>query len=138
MQFYQLYTIHIQIVRFYPLCIYALLLNKTEQTHSKYLKAISSVSAIAQPSKILLDFKGAAVNALTSAFRQPSFKRRYLHLCQVFLRKVNELALKKANENNCELSLALCLKPTLSFVPAELVEKSIENAIEEIEHVVER
>ena len=64
MQFYQLYTIHIQIGGFYPPCLYALLPNKIEQTCSKFLKGIASVSDNAQPSWILLDFERAAVNAL--------------------------------------------------------------------------
>ena len=138
MQFYQLYTIHIQIGGFYPPCLYALLPNKTEQTYSKFLKAITSVSDNAQPSRILLDFERAAVNAFTSAFPESSIKGCYFHLCQAFLRKINELGLKNAYENNCELSLALRLIPALSFVPTDLVEQSFESVIEEIEHVVDR
>ena len=105
MQLYQLYTIHIQIDGFYPPCLYALLPNKTEQTYSKFLKAIASVSDNAQPSRTLLDFERAAVNAFTSAFPESSINGCYFHLCQAFLRKVNELGLKKAYENNCKLSL---------------------------------
>ena len=138
MQFYQLYTIHIQIGGFYPPCLYDLLPNKTEQLYSKFLNAITSVSDNAQPSRILLDFERAAVNAFTSEFPESSIKGCYSHLCQAFLRKINELGLKKAYENNCELSLALRLIPALSFVPTDLVEQSFESAIEEIEHVVDR
>ena len=76
MQFYQLYTIHIQIFGFYPPCLYALL---PEQTYSKFLKVITSVSDNAQPSRILLDFERAAVNALTSAFPESSIVGCYFH-----------------------------------------------------------
>ena len=76
MQFYQLYTIHIQIFRFYPPCLYALL---PEQTYSKFLKVIISVSDNAQPSRILLDFERAAVNAFTSAFPESSIVGCYFH-----------------------------------------------------------
>ena len=138
MQFYQLYTIHIPIGGFYPPCLYVLLPNKTEQTYSKFLKAIASVSDNAQPSKILLDFERSAVNAFTSAFPESSFKGCYFHLCQAFLRKINELGLEKAHENKCELSLALRLTPALCFVPTDLVEESFESSNEEIEHVVDR
>ena len=105
MQFYQLYTIRIQIGGFFPPCLYALLPNKTEQTYSKLLKAISFVYVNAQPSRILLDFQRAAVNAFTSAFPESSINGCYFHLCQAFFRKVNELGLKKVYENNCEVSL---------------------------------
>ena len=91
-----------------------------------------------QPSRIVLDFEHAAVNALTSAFPESSIKGCYFHLCQAFLRKVNELGLKKAYEIKCELSLALRVIPALSFVPTDLVEQSFESLIEEIEHVVDR
>ena len=138
MQFYQLYTIHIHIGGFYPPCLYALLTNKTEQTNLKFLKAIASVSDNAQPSRILLDFEQAAVNAFTSAFPESSIKGCYFHLCQASLRKTNELGLKRAYENNCELSLVLRFIPALSFVPTDLVEQSFESVIEEIEHVVDR
>ena len=97
-----------------------------------------SVSDNAQSSRILLDFERPAVNAFTSAFPESSIKGCYFHLCQAFLRKINELGLKKAYENNCELSLALRLTPALSFVPTDLVEQSYESVIEEIEHVADR
>ena len=104
MIFYQLYTIRIQIGGFYPPCLYALLPNKTEQTYSKFLKAISFVSVNAQPSRIL-DFERAAVNAFTSAFPESLINGCYFHHCQAFFRKVNELGFKKVYENNCEVSL---------------------------------
>ena len=91
-----------------------------------------------QPSRIVLDFERAAVNALTSAFPESSIKDCYFHLCQAFLRKVNELGLKKAYEINFELSLALHVIPALNFVPTDLVEQSFESLIDEIEHVVDR
>ena len=56
MQFYQIYTVHIQTNCFYQPCIYAVLPNKTEQTYAKSLKATYTVSENAQPSTILLDF----------------------------------------------------------------------------------
>ena len=93
-------TIHIQNDGFYPPCNYALLPNKTEQTFLKFLKAISSVSDNAQLSRILLDFERAGVNSFQRAFPEPSVKVCYSHLCQAFLRKVKELLLKKAYENN--------------------------------------
>ena len=112
--------------------------KKSEQTYSKFLKVITSVSDNEQQSRILLDFERAAVNAFTSAIPESSIVGCYFHLCQAFLRKVNELGLKKTYENNCGLSLALRLIPTLSFVPTDLVEQSFESVIEEIEHVVDR
>ena len=57
---------------------------------------------------------------------------------QAFLRKINELGLKKAHENKCELCLAFCLIPALSFDPSYLDERTFESVIEKIEHVVDQ
>ena len=112
------------------------LCNGTFKTYPMQFYQLTS-SDNTQPSRIVLDFERAAVNALTSAFPELSIKSCYFHLWQAFLRKVNELGLKKAYKNNFELSIALRIIPALSFVSTDLVEQSFESVIEEMEYVVD-
>ena len=48
LQFYQLYTIHIQIGGFYPPCIYALLSNKRENSYRKLLVGLNQLTDAAE------------------------------------------------------------------------------------------
>ena len=61
--FYQLYTIHAQVGYLAPACVYALLPNKSEKTYSRTIELISPILPDASPSRILLDFEQAPMNA---------------------------------------------------------------------------
>ena len=125
MQFYQLITVHNQMGGFYPRCICAVLPNQLEQTYATLLKSIYTVSNYAQPPTILIDFKRAAVNIFGKAYLKSSVEGCYFHLGQAFLRKINKPGLKKAYENNCELSLDHRSISALGFVPTALVGKIV-------------
>ena len=130
-QFYQLYTVHIQIGGFYPPCVYALLSNKRLSTYNKFLTALKSLIGDVTPERILIDFEIAALSAFTSHY-ETDIKGCYFHLCQSFMRKISELGLKKTYEPNSELVLALNMIPALSFVPESKVEIGFDLVIEEI------
>ena len=130
-QFYQLYTVHIQIGGFYPPCVYALLSNKRLSTYNKFLTALKSLIGDVTPERILIDFEIAALSAFTSHY-ETDIKGCYFHLCQSFMRKISELGLKKTYESNSELVLALNMIPALSFVPESKVEIGFDLVIEEI------
>ena len=115
-QFYQFYTIHIQLP-----CIYALLPNKTEHTYKKLLKGLSAITENTEPHRILLDFERATLNAFASHHTGALLKGCYFHLSQAFTRKINEVGLKRLYETNHDLNLSLRLIPALSFIPVEMV-----------------
>ena len=55
--FYQLYSVHIRIRGFYPLCVYALLNNKRLSTYNKFLTALKSLIGEVTPKIILMDLE---------------------------------------------------------------------------------
>ena len=138
-QFYQLYTIHIQLAGFYPPCIYALLTNKTEHTYTKLLKGLSAITENTEPHRILLDFERAALKAFASHHTGALLKGCYFHLCQAFNRKKNEVGLKRLYETNLDLNFSLRLIPALiSFEPVEMVNAAFDLVTEEIEKVSDK
>ena len=134
-QFYQLYTIHIQLAGFYLPCISALLPSKTEHIYKKRQKGLSAITENTEPHRILLDFEPAALNAFASHHTGALLKGCYFHLCQAFNRKINEVGLKRLYETNHDLNWSLRLIPALSFVPVEMVKAAFDLVIEEIESV---
>ena len=130
-QFYQLYSIHIQIGGFYPACVYAVLSNKKEATYRRFLVALQFLTDNIMPEQILLDFEQAALNAFSNAYPQSQIKGCYFHLCQSFNRKISEIGLQRFNERNPEFALNLKMLPALSFLPEEMVTASFDLVIEE-------
>ena len=135
-EFYQLYTVHIQIGGFYPPCVYSLLSNERLSTYYKFLTALKSLIGDITPERILIDFEIATLSGFTSHY-ETDIKRCFFHLCQSFMRKKSELGLKKTyeSESNSELALALNMIPALSFVPESKVEIGFDLVIEEISSV---
>ena len=111
------------------------LIKQNKPANANFMKAIYTVSEKTQPSNFLTDFERAAVDAF--AYPESSIKGCYFQICQAFLRKANEIGLKKIYENDCELSLVLRLIPAFSFVPSDLVEQSFASVVEEIENVAD-
>ena len=70
--FFQIYTIHVLINHQIFPCIFALLSNKTEATYNRFLtEVLNAVRNIGTgPEDILLDFKRAAMNAITNQLNQ--------------------------------------------------------------------
>ena len=130
-QFYQLYTVNIQVDGFHQPCVYALLSNKRLSTYNKFLAALISLVGDVTTERILLDLEVALLSAFTSHYAT-YMKGCYFHLCQNFMRKISELGLKKTYESNSELVLALNMIPALSFVPDSKVKIGLDLVIEEI------
>ena len=66
--FAQLYSIHAEVRNAYPACIYALLPSKSAVTYARMITLIKEIVPGASPSKILLDFEMAAIQAFRAAF----------------------------------------------------------------------
>ena len=132
LQFYQLYTVHIQVGGFYPPCVYALLSNKKETTYQRFIAALKMLTGDCELSRILIDFEKAALNAFTQMYSSSKTSGCYFHLCQSFNRKIGELGLKTVYENYPDFALSLKMIPALAFVPPEDVEPCFNLVIEEL------
>ena len=133
--FYQLYTIHAQVGHSAPACVYALLPNKSEKTYSRMIELISPSMPDASPSRILLDFEQAPMNAFQKFFISAQMSGCYFHLCQSLNRRINELCLIKVYENKPELALALRCLPALAFEDKGKVKGSFSLVIDDITEV---
>jgi len=81
---------------------------------------------LANPHTVLVDFKKAALNAITKAYPDATVTGCYFHLCQSVIRKVNEIRMKMDYENNEEIrSYVRCLL-ALAFVLPDDVEEAFE------------
>ena len=129
--FYQLFTIHLEYCGYYPVLIYALLPNKTEKTYTRLFEMLKSFR-IGKPKKIMADFEISLINSLKKTFPESDLKGCYFHLCQSFLRKINEVGLKTLYQSNPEFGLGLKLLPALAFLPCEEVESAFEDVVEEL------
>ena len=67
-QFYQLFTVHIQIRWFYPPWVYALLSNKRLTTYNKFLTAFKLLIRDVTPKSNLIDVEIAALRAFASHY----------------------------------------------------------------------
>lgn len=125
--FFQLYTIHTKVGNSFPPCIYALLPNKTEATYSRMITMIKMIRPEFSPTKVLIDFELAAINAFKNAFPDTNVSGCFFHLNQAIVRKVNSLGLKRKYETEVEFSLLVKSIPSLAFVPQDEVVERFED-----------
>lgn len=129
--FYQLYTIHCKVGNNYPPCVYFLLKNKTQATYVRVLKKLKELIPNASPDVILVDFETAPINAFREVFEDAVQKCCLFHHGQCINRRINELGLKKAYEENEEFNMAVKSLLALTFVPED-------DVIDRFYEVVER
>ena len=102
------------------------------------LAAIKILIPRAQPSRILLDFEKAAMNAFQKQFPASNLSGCFFHLCQSFMRKINSVGLKSIYEQHAELALSLRMIPARSFLPTNEEEEGFDLAVEEVIAEVEK
>ena len=115
--------------KYFVLCVYGFLPNKTESTYKRFLDVLLSPLPNAAPDKVLIDFELAAMKAFEKALPNASISGCFFHLSQNFIRKIGELGLK--NLYDPELSLALKLSRRKKY---RELEAKVKNAIERHQH----
>ncbi|XP_064637148.1 uncharacterized protein LOC135493607 [Lineus longissimus] len=91
--FFQLYTIHSLTANgsVFP-SVYALITNKRQDTHARVLQEVSAIAGGVnglQPTKVLIDFERAAMNAILGVFPDVEVKGCFFHMTQNVYRQVN-------------------------------------------------
>lgn len=116
--FFQLYSIHFQFGEgINPVGLYCLLRNKTNEAYTRMLTALHNLIPAASPHKILIDFERAAITAFENAYPLAVVTGCYFHLTQCVLRKVNEIGMKTAYENDDDVRSSVRCLAALAFVP---------------------
>lgn len=122
--FFQLYSIHFQFAEgINPAAVYCLMTNKTRDSYTRMLAALHDLVPLAAPTKILVDFEKAAINAFEAAYPNARVTGCYFHLTQSVIRKVNEIGMKIDYENDDAIRGSVRCLAALAFVPpADVVE----------------
>ena len=106
--FFQLYTMHFEFVPGINfVAIYCLVQNKTQAVYARILDEIKRMKPLANPEKILLNFKGAAINAFRAAYLNTTILACYFHLTQSILKKSNKIGVKSDYESDDNLRIAV-------------------------------
>ena len=131
--FYQLYSIHFDSTGgVHPTALYCLLPNKTHATYVRLLNVVKELVPNASPTRILVDFESAAMNAFRDAFPGTDVTGCYFHLCQSIVRKVNEIGLKATYEADHEIRGFIRCLAALSHVPPADVMTAFEVLVDEM------
>lgn len=125
--FFQLYSIHFNFGSgINPAAVYCLLTNKSVDTYNRVLTELKRMIPAANPTRILVDFERATMNAFGLAYPNATIAGCYFHLCQSVIRKINEVGLKEQYESNDDIRLYVRCLPALAFVPADDVVEAFE------------
>lgn len=125
--FFQLYTIHFVFGSgINPASLYCLLTNKTSESYGKVLHELHSLTPLAAPKTILVDFERAAMNSFRAMFPSAAVSGCYFHLSQSLIRKVMEVGLKTRYENDNSVREYIRCLSALAFVPPEDVVEAFE------------
>lgn len=137
--FFQLYTIHFELVPGNnPVAVYCLVQNKERATYDIILQQLKILIPTANPARILVDFETAAMSAFQSAYPNAAISGCYFHLCLSVLRKVNEIGMKQAYENDNIVREAVRCIPALALVPEDDVIDAFELLSDDIGEVHEQ
>jgi len=131
--FFQLYSIHFCFSEgMNPAGVYCLLPNKTADSYVAMLTALHGLIPAAAPVSILVDFERAAMTSFQAAYPQAAVRGCYFHLCQSVLRKVNEIGMKVAYENDDDVRGHVRCLAALAFVPVDDVEEAFDLLAEDM------
>jgi hypothetical protein len=129
--FFQLYSIHFSFGHgINPAAVYCLLTSKTAETYATVLRAMKTLIPLAAPTKILVDFERAAMNAFHDAFPVATVTGCYFHLTQALVRKVNEVGLKNLYEVDDAVRVYIRCLAALAYVPPVDVVEAFEILVE--------
>ena len=114
--------------RAYSLCYQI----NAKKTYERLLIAVKEKIPNSRPTRILVVFEKAVMNAFQKIFTDATLSGCSFHLCQSFVRKINEVGLKSVYEQNPGLALSLRMIPDLAFLPLEEVEPTFDLVVEEL------
>lgn len=124
--FKQLFIIRAPLGNCFVTCAYAFLPNKSEEAYAELFQAVCDkcmelFGFDANPQAMLMDFEKATMNAVTQVFGNIRLHGCFFHLCQSTWRKVQNLGLVQAYENDADVKLFCGMLDGLAFLPTDEV-----------------
>ena len=106
--FYQVFTIHAVVHSIHIPLAYCLLPNKRQETYERVFllleQKVAEMDLELVPTAVVSDFELAIMQAAKTVFPAVSSKGCYFHLCQALIRKLQQLGLQIAYEQNQQVS----------------------------------
>jgi len=111
--------------------VYALLLDKTQQTYTYLLSTLKTIEPGLKPETIMIDFEEAAINAFEAEFPSADLKGCYFHFTQCLGRKLQTLPQPEhLYTTNSEFALNVRTLAELAFVPVDDVVETYEMLVD--------
>ncbi|KFD53301.1 hypothetical protein M513_05782 [Trichuris suis] len=99
--------------------LYALLLDKREDTHCRMFHAVKATWPQFSPETISMDFERAAVNAARTVFPSAEICGCFFHLMRNMKKQLTLLSLSGRYKNDDDFALAASMIIAMPFVPLE-------------------
>ena len=115
-QFFQLYTLHCEKDGYIIPCIYALMTNKSEIAYRKLFSKLVELEPELNPTRIMVDFEKAAINALEDQFISV-ISGCFFHLSQNLYRQIQSKGLTTKYMEEEEFAVQMRMLAALAFVP---------------------
>ena len=115
-----MYTVHAHCSGFAIPCVYAILPNKTAETHAAMWAAIRAnigQEAADVDRMVAIDFEDASIGTAPEAFHGVRFAGSYFHLAQSVCRQVQKLGLHRIYDADAEFQLRPKMISALAFLP---------------------
>ena len=120
--FYQVFTVHAVVNRVHVPLAYCLLPNKRQETYERVFtllaeKAQTTFGILIAPSVVVSDFELGIMQAARAVFPAVTSKGCYFHFCQALIRKLQQLGLQTAYQEDREVASFVRRTASLAFVP---------------------
>ena len=111
-------------------CIYALLLDKSEDTYRRFFEEVRNTLDLEHsPQDIMTDFEIAAINAVAATFEGTEIKGCFFHLCSNLWKRIQRSGLQHRYIDDAEFANTLRMIAALAFVPPDEVEAYFEQTV---------
>ena len=123
--FYQVYTIHALEQGRVLLCVYALLVNKTQPTYQCIFEEVKWLGDGSAPATLLMDFECAALNAAAAVFPDTVVKGCLFHLCQNVYKHIQSEGLQTLYREDDNIAIHARMIPFFAFIPPDQAEAAL-------------
>ncbi|CAN7942588.1 unnamed protein product [Ixodes hexagonus] len=125
--FFQVYTIHVMYKDAVVPLVYALLLNKTEETYQRFFTVLSS--ALVHWNLRIVILSPPPSSPVATSSRKRGFKGVFFHLCQAVYRKVCKLGFQTHYGSDEDFAVLVRMLPALAFLPPAEVPEAFEDLV---------
>lgn len=106
--------------------IYVLTTNRKESTYTEIFAKLLELEPNLKPSRAMVDFELAAINAINQNFEDVSVSGCFFHLEKNMWKHIQQIGLQTRYNNDSEFAVSLRMLAALAFVPVNDVIRAYE------------